>query len=557
MKGTPDRGEGGFITPSRCSPTGKFMFDKPLSTKREKLLRGTPSRYKIPQAPRLMKSAPNVQRYSLIRAHIEPFARIVSFKSPSERPRLSPFYHPDTPETYLEQRFIMHGRLGRGDFGEVVSVRSKDDGKAYAIKCAIEVYRNIADRREKLQEVLKHEMLPPHPNLVHFFKAWEEKGRLYIQTELCARSLDDVARERHEIGEPEIWYYLIDILMALEHMHSHDLIHVDIKPSNIFITSDGICKLGDFGLVFDLNKDDPKNVMEGDGKYLAAEVLNDKPTKAADIFSLGMTILELATDLDLPNNGVFWHEIRNRMIDEKYIKVLSTDLRRVIAWMIDPCPLNRPKAIEVLKDSFVSRYRSRRQIKLLKHRAMCKLTDLMFFTYFAITSFFYQIFYPIIWVINFCSERFTNPKISTPFLEGRIMNNSLLHNRNRERTPEFNLASPPFTSNSPVPTTPSFRQHLDFDDKTYSENEIGMSPPVDVRMNVSLPSRSTVSPSPLARFTGSGNTPPSSRSRKRGPRAGDELFGIERRFLRTSKDSEEKGDNNEGFGEKKGGVGSD
>lgn len=67
-------------------------------------------------------------------------------------------------------------------------------------------------------------------------------------------------------------------------------------------------------------KDDPKNVMEGDGKYLAAEVLNDKPTKAADIFSLGMTILELATDLDLPNNGVFWHEIRNRMIDEKYIK---------------------------------------------------------------------------------------------------------------------------------------------------------------------------------------------------------------------------------------------
>lgn len=41
---------------------------------------------------------------------------------------------------------------------------------------------------------------------------------------------------------------------AVQHLHSHDHLHVDIKPSNIFVTSDGVCKLGDFGLVFDLNK---------------------------------------------------------------------------------------------------------------------------------------------------------------------------------------------------------------------------------------------------------------------------------------------------------------
>jgi len=43
------------------------------------------------------------------------YFKILAFSGP----RLSPFYHPDTPETYLEQRFNMHGRLGRGDFGEV------------------------------------------------------------------------------------------------------------------------------------------------------------------------------------------------------------------------------------------------------------------------------------------------------------------------------------------------------------------------------------------------------------------------------------------------------
>jgi membrane-associated tyrosine/threonine-specific cdc2-inhibitory kinase len=96
----------------------------------------------------------------------------------------------------------------------VVSVRAKDDGKLYAVKCSLEIYRNSTDRREKLQEVQKHELLPPHPNLIHFVKAWEERGRLYIQTEMCCRSLDDMARERHEIPEPEIWSYLIDILMV-------------------------------------------------------------------------------------------------------------------------------------------------------------------------------------------------------------------------------------------------------------------------------------------------------------------------------------------------------
>ncbi len=43
-------------------------------------------------------------------------------------------------------------------------------------------------------------------------------------------------------------------LQAVQHLHDHDLIHMDIKPENIFIGMDGVCKLGDFGLVIDLGK---------------------------------------------------------------------------------------------------------------------------------------------------------------------------------------------------------------------------------------------------------------------------------------------------------------
>ena len=74
--------------------------------------------------------------------------------------------------------------------------------------------------------------------------------------------------------------------MAVEHLHDHGLIHMDIKPENIFIGRDGKCKLGDFGLVLDLAKDTwVRDAVEGDPRYLASEILESRRfTRAADIF---------------------------------------------------------------------------------------------------------------------------------------------------------------------------------------------------------------------------------------------------------------------------------
>lgn len=58
------------------------------------------------------------------------------------------------------------------------------------------------------------------------------------------------------------------------------------------------------------------NLSEGDSKYLATEVLEGVYTKACDIFSLGITVLELATDLVLPPNGALWHELRSGVFPE-------------------------------------------------------------------------------------------------------------------------------------------------------------------------------------------------------------------------------------------------
>ncbi len=148
----------------------------------------------------------------------------------------------------------MESKIGSGSFGDVFKVKSKEDSRYYAIKKSRESFKGKSDRERKLEEVCKHEQLPKHPNCVTLYKAWEERQHLYIQTELCQTSLSDFAETNHDIPEKVVWNYLVDLLKAVRHLHDHDLIHLDIKPDNIFISDDGFCKLGDFGLVLDINR---------------------------------------------------------------------------------------------------------------------------------------------------------------------------------------------------------------------------------------------------------------------------------------------------------------
>lgn len=99
-------------------------------------------------------------------------------------------------------------------FLKVFRAISKDDSKHYAIKVMRSPFRNNARRAMVLEEVRKHELLPEHPNLVGFVSAWEEQDRLFIQTELCTKSLANMCNHDHYISEDRVWKYFIDILFV-------------------------------------------------------------------------------------------------------------------------------------------------------------------------------------------------------------------------------------------------------------------------------------------------------------------------------------------------------
>lgn len=130
-------------------------------------------------------------------------------------------------------------------------------------------------------------------------------------------------------------------------MHRSDIIHLDVKPENIFLTSEGQLRIGDFGLSTNVGVA-PSLHSEGDKYYMAPEVLEGIYSKAADVFSLGLIILELAADIELPSNGDSWQNLRHGDFSELSLDDTSDMLNQLIVEMTHPLPHLRPSIEKVL-----------------------------------------------------------------------------------------------------------------------------------------------------------------------------------------------------------------
>lgn len=151
--------------------------------------------------------------------------------------------------------------------------------------------------------------------LVYFIEAWEFNNYYYIMTEYCEGGtlfnfLED--NKNYKVDEFRVWKILIEILSGLKFIHQKNYLHLDLKPANIFITFEGSLKIGDFGLATRLPILEKDFDLEGDRNYIAPELINDKIyTPFADIFSVGLMILEIATNIILPDNGTPWRKLRS------------------------------------------------------------------------------------------------------------------------------------------------------------------------------------------------------------------------------------------------------
>lgn len=293
-------------------------------------------------------------------------ASLKQLTSPDGRPSFpSPLYDSRSKLSYQSQLFVVLDRLGEGSYGTAFRVSSKEDGRTYAIKVAKEPFRNDAHRLQRLEEVKWQEQLSVHKNILKLYSAWEESNIMYMQMELCKMTLSRYAMiHQNDVTELVVWDVMIDMLLALKFMHGKCLLHLDVKLDNILVGYDGLYKLGDFGLVHKTD-DTRRDPLEGDPKYMAPELMRGKFSDRADIFSLGISLMELACNVALPNHGAAWRALRQNRLPRTQTEDLSVELCNTMSLFMKSNYLERPSAARLLEHPEIEKRTKARNKKLL------------------------------------------------------------------------------------------------------------------------------------------------------------------------------------------------
>lgn len=152
--------------------------------------------------------------------------------------------------------------------------------------------------------------------------------------------------------EKTILNWLLQMLMALEHIHRSQIVHRDIKSSNIFLTSCGSIKIGDFGIAKVLTQTiQTTNTLVGTPNYLSPEVCENKPyTYKTDIWALGCVLYELCT-LKVPFQATNLMELLIKISKddiEPIPRVYSMDLSKLLKSLLAKDDAKRPSCQEIL-----------------------------------------------------------------------------------------------------------------------------------------------------------------------------------------------------------------
>ncbi len=191
-------------------------------------------------------------------------------------------------------------QLGQGGMGQVFKAEHSIMRRIVAIK-VLPKHKSTPDAIDRFRREVQAQAQLDHPNLVRAYDAGQDGNVHFLVTEYVpGLDLRRLIKVHGPLGMAAAAAVICQAAKGLEHAHSRGLIHRDVKPGNLLVTPDGVCKVSDLGLAGFLHEgeaDDKHNKTVGTADYLSPEQIMtpDQLTPACDIYSLGCTLYYAVT----------------------------------------------------------------------------------------------------------------------------------------------------------------------------------------------------------------------------------------------------------------------
>ncbi len=195
-------------------------------------------------------------------------------------------------------RYEILEEIGRGAMGVVFKGRDPLIGRAVAVKTITAGVAESADLLERFYREARAAGGLQHPNIVTIYEMAESEGAPFIAMEyLQGESLEKLIARKPALPLATRIDYVVQACRALDYAHRRGVIHRDVKPANIVITTDGMVKVVDFGIarIADASKTQT-GMLLGTLAYMSPEQLRGQHADArCDIWALGVVLYELIT----------------------------------------------------------------------------------------------------------------------------------------------------------------------------------------------------------------------------------------------------------------------
>lgn len=191
--------------------------------------------------------------------------------------------------------------LGQGSYGAAYLVRERSSPNVIRVAKEIPISHLTAQEQQSTLAEAGVLSMMSHSNIVAYVATFCEGPKLHIVMEYAdggdlAKKISERKEKRRTFSEREIMFILVQLALALQHIHARNILHRDLKPLNIFLTKLGVLKLGDFGIAKVLGSTSAAaQTVIGTPHYLSPEMCNNEPYGTqSDLWSLGVVTYELA-----------------------------------------------------------------------------------------------------------------------------------------------------------------------------------------------------------------------------------------------------------------------